>query len=308
MSETVRLTIRSGEARGATATVDDGRIVIGRADDCDLTVPDDVKVSRRHAAVERLADGRVALVDLGSINGTFLNGRRVEEAEVDGQAQIQVGDTVLVSTSGERPHDATVFGELGSKTYSAIHRIVVQRSARRAVIASGLAVVAVAVLAVLIATGVLASGESSAENVQRVVKEAESSTVVIQSAGEGGAAGSGTGWVLDGREGLVVTNAHVATVPGPLQVGIGGELHRASRVGHRALRGPRRPESGGRAWPQLTAPRPPGAISPSARRSSRWAIRGTRRSRPASPPPPASSPSRAPPTGSGASTSPATRM
>jgi putative serine protease PepD len=232
-AEPVRLTIRSGEARGTTATVEAGRIVIGRADDCDLTVPDDVKVSRRHAAVERLADGRISVVDLGSSNGTFLNGRRVQSAEVEGRAQIQVGDTVLVSSPGEeeRPHDATMFGEFRSQTYSAIHRLVVQRSARRAVLASGLAVVAVAVLAVLVATGVLSSGDSSAEAVQRVVRGAGSSTVVIQASGSGDASSSGTGWVLDARKGLIVTNAHVANAPGALQVGVDGELRRASRVG-----------------------------------------------------------------------------
>ena len=50
-AEPMRLTIRSGDARGTTATVNGGRILIGRADDCDLTVPDG-KVSRHHAAVE----------------------------------------------------------------------------------------------------------------------------------------------------------------------------------------------------------------------------------------------------------------
>ncbi|MBN1530142.1 MAG: trypsin-like peptidase domain-containing protein [Thermoleophilaceae bacterium] len=219
MSAPVRLTVRSGEARGASVTVVGGRIVIGRADDCDITVPDG-KVSRHHAALEPGADGRVSLVDLGSSNGTFLDGRRVESAEIDGQAQIQVGDTVLVSSPGGGAGQATVFGEFRSKTHSAIERIKVRRSARRASVLSGLALVAAAVVAVLLFTA------SDPDAVQRVVRAAEPGTVLIQSAD-----GNGTGWVLDGRAGLIVTNSHVASVPGPLQVGVGGELRSARRVG-----------------------------------------------------------------------------
>jgi S1-C subfamily serine protease len=230
MSAPVVLTVRSGEARGTTASLEDERLVIGRADDCDLTVPDG-KVSRHHAAVELQPDGRVALVDLGSSNGTFLDGRKVESAEIDGQAQIQVGDTVLVSGPGRPPGDATIFGEYRSKTLSAIHRLRLERSVRRATLAGGLAVAAAVVLGVLIVTGGLSSGDDSSAAVQRVVRAADSSTVLIEAGDGSDPSGSGTGWVLDPREGLIVTNAHVANAPGALQVGVGGELRRASRVG-----------------------------------------------------------------------------
>jgi pSer/pThr/pTyr-binding forkhead associated (FHA) protein len=136
MSAPVRLTVRSGETRGASVEVVGGRIVIGRAEDCDITVPDG-KVSRHHAALEQGEDGRISLVDLGSSNGTFLDGHRVESAPIEGPAQIQVGDTVLVSSTGGKPQDATTFGEFRSKTHSAVQRLKVQRSARRATIASG---------------------------------------------------------------------------------------------------------------------------------------------------------------------------
>jgi S1-C subfamily serine protease len=220
MSAPVRLTVRSGESRGASVEVVGGRIVIGRAEDCDITVSDG-KVSRHHAAIERGEDGRVSVVDLGSSNGTFLDGHRVESAPIEGPAQIQVGDTVLVSSTGGKPQDATTFGEFRSKTHSAIQRLKVQRSARRATIASGLAVVAAAALAV-----VLLTADDGSDAVQRVVRGAGPSTVLIQASGSGG-----TGWVLDAEEGLIVTNAHVADVPGALQVGIGGELRPAERVG-----------------------------------------------------------------------------
>lgn len=55
-------------------------MVLGRLPACDLTV-DDPSVSRKHARVERDGDG-YAVVDLGSSNGIFQNGRRVERAEL----------------------------------------------------------------------------------------------------------------------------------------------------------------------------------------------------------------------------------
>ncbi|MFG2651921.1 FHA domain-containing protein [Streptomyces sp. NPDC048436] len=54
---------------------------IGRADDNDLVI-DDLIVSRRHAELRVLADGTYEIVDLGSHNGTYLNGQPVARAPV----------------------------------------------------------------------------------------------------------------------------------------------------------------------------------------------------------------------------------
>ncbi|MFF9814789.1 FHA domain-containing protein [Streptomyces sp. NPDC014006] len=54
---------------------------IGRAADNDLVV-DDLVVSRRHAELRRLPDGTYEIADLGSHNGTFLNGRPIEVAPI----------------------------------------------------------------------------------------------------------------------------------------------------------------------------------------------------------------------------------
>jgi pSer/pThr/pTyr-binding forkhead associated (FHA) protein len=55
----------------------DGELVIGR-EDAGLTI-DDEELSRRHAILRTLAEG-VEIEDLGSRNGTFVNGRRIEAA------------------------------------------------------------------------------------------------------------------------------------------------------------------------------------------------------------------------------------
>ena len=66
-----------------------GRLVLGRSPACQLTFSDDT-VSRRHAEL-RLHDGRWILRDLGSSNGTWVNGRQVMEAEVTAGDEVYLG-------------------------------------------------------------------------------------------------------------------------------------------------------------------------------------------------------------------------
>jgi pSer/pThr/pTyr-binding forkhead associated (FHA) protein len=55
-----------------------GRLTIGRGNDCDLVL-DEPEMSRRHAVIENSGDG-IYLRDLGSANGTFVNGVQVRDA------------------------------------------------------------------------------------------------------------------------------------------------------------------------------------------------------------------------------------
>ena len=225
------LTIRSGEDRGKTAHVAGERFLVGRDEECDLVLGDP-KVSRRHVSLKRLPDGRVALQDLGSGNGTFVNGERVQSATLGGDEQIQVGETVLVSSESPPGEDSgqTVIGSGAPRqTQSAVQRLLLQRSVRRATLLSGAAVVLAGVLAALFATGVLPPGGDTEEAVQRVVKAAAPSTVLIEGGNERG--GTGTGWVLDAEVGLVVTNAHVVDGGGTPTVVVGGERRDAQLVG-----------------------------------------------------------------------------
>ncbi|WP_328498339.1 FHA domain-containing protein [Streptomyces sp. NBC_00414] len=67
---------------------------IGRADDNDLVV-DDLSVSRRHAELRALPDGTYEIVDLGSHNGTFLNGQPVTRARIDGGDVVGIGHSAF---------------------------------------------------------------------------------------------------------------------------------------------------------------------------------------------------------------------
>src|SRR5689334_10026102 len=64
-------------------------IVVGRAIDADAIVPD-VAVSRRHAEIQ-VSDGDVRIVDLGSANGTRVNGGRIKEAFLTPGDTVQFG-------------------------------------------------------------------------------------------------------------------------------------------------------------------------------------------------------------------------
>jgi len=60
---------------------------------------DDITVSRHHAAF-RVAEGRLLLEDLGSTNGTYVNGERVEEAELSPGDEVIIGRFRLVVARG----------------------------------------------------------------------------------------------------------------------------------------------------------------------------------------------------------------
>lgn len=69
-----------------------GTLRIGRAADNDIVVPD-LMVSRHHAEVRVIGEGRYRVVDLGSHNGTYLNGSRVEVADLSESDSIGMGHT-----------------------------------------------------------------------------------------------------------------------------------------------------------------------------------------------------------------------
>jgi hypothetical protein len=73
----------------------DGEATIGRGGGCTISLPGDTFVSQVHArVVER--DGQLFIEDLGSTNGTFLNGKQVAKtARVRKGDQMQIGSTVL---------------------------------------------------------------------------------------------------------------------------------------------------------------------------------------------------------------------
>ena len=77
--------------------------VVGRREDCDLRIPLG-EVSRKHCRIVRDGDS-LKLEDLGSSNGTFLNGQRVQEAMLGPGDTVQVGPVVFVLQVDGQPAD-----------------------------------------------------------------------------------------------------------------------------------------------------------------------------------------------------------
>jgi pSer/pThr/pTyr-binding forkhead associated (FHA) protein len=84
------LVVRSGGGRsGETFYLDRERTLIGRSPDCDVFL-DDVTVSRKHAVVVK-DGGAFTIEDQGSLNGTFVNRKRIESARLSDGDELQIG-------------------------------------------------------------------------------------------------------------------------------------------------------------------------------------------------------------------------
>jgi pSer/pThr/pTyr-binding forkhead associated (FHA) protein len=79
--------------------------VIGRREDCDLRIPLG-EISRKHCKIIRSGDSFL-VEDMGSSNGTYVNGRRVQSLDLDAGDTVQVGPVVFVlQIAGEPAADA----------------------------------------------------------------------------------------------------------------------------------------------------------------------------------------------------------
>ena len=248
--DALRLTIITGDQAGRTVEVDGSELVVGRGADTDVTLHD-ANVSRRHASLRALDDGVIELRDLGSANGTFVNGERVDTALLRGGEQIQVGDTVMHAHgrgddaavtnhapmragADARPSDSAVLRALRNSSVlralradSAVQRLVISPELKRTRYMT-VAALGVALLAVLGVAGFLIFGGGA--TVQDAVATVEPSTVLVVPERDGQPFGNGSGWVYDARRGLIVTNAHVVNDGETFKVGVGDQLVPATVV------------------------------------------------------------------------------
>ncbi len=92
-----RLIVIKGADEGMQFELTDERLTVGR-DASNRIRLHDTEVSRRHAEFVRAADG-YRLLDIGSANGTFVNGQAIHDVLVQPGSHIQIGQTVLVYTA-----------------------------------------------------------------------------------------------------------------------------------------------------------------------------------------------------------------
>ena len=98
----VTVVVVEGPATGTEVVVDRGGMVIGRNAGADISLPDDA-LSGVHAAIELgLAGFRIR--DLGSTNGTFVNGSQVQATDLKNGDRITLGEHTLQYLQQEKGH------------------------------------------------------------------------------------------------------------------------------------------------------------------------------------------------------------
>jgi pSer/pThr/pTyr-binding forkhead associated (FHA) protein len=88
--EAPALVVRSGGRAGESFHPTKAETTIGRSPDCDVFL-DDVTVSRKHAVLVRDENGGFRIEDQGSLNGTFLNRKRIDSAGLENGDELQIG-------------------------------------------------------------------------------------------------------------------------------------------------------------------------------------------------------------------------
>jgi S1-C subfamily serine protease len=236
----VRIRFDNGHRAGEIVDVGDKTVTIGRAADCALTLTD-AKASARHASLQRREDGTLVLRDLGSTNGTFVDGVRISSPVVlAGNELVRIGDTTMTVLTDDvptvvaarppapavhegrpppRPERAEPLKPAGaapgapvaippaSRSASMIERIKLRRAVNRAMVVAGVAVIAAVAVGVLLAAGVFEGARRP--TVSDVARTASPSVLLVIAEVKGVPHERGTGWVLDATQGLVVTNNHV---------------------------------------------------------------------------------------------------
>ena len=90
--------VKRGPNAGSKFVLDGDVTRAGRHPDADIFL-DDITVSRRHAEIVRTGDS-YSLRDAGSLNGTYLNRERIDDAPLSNGDELQIGKFRLVFFSG----------------------------------------------------------------------------------------------------------------------------------------------------------------------------------------------------------------
>jgi hypothetical protein len=116
MSTVPRFTWTSADGATHEYELNPAEISIGRAPTCDIVLPDDQMVSRRHAIVRRQGN-TVTIVDLGSSNGTLINGVEIHDATTLKEGdKLTIGDQDLIFHEAQ---DASLTQQPASQPFAA---------------------------------------------------------------------------------------------------------------------------------------------------------------------------------------------
>ena len=225
-----RLIVRTGRDDGKELALVDGReVMIGRDVSSEFALSD-ARVSSRHARV-RLDGEHLLVEDLGSANGTVVDGKRITGSEYAGEgSEIQVGESVILFTRqpssfySSSPSPTLVGAAAPQIDHQAVSQAVeqaVEARERRERPKTLMFTAIGGVVAIAIGAGLAAfflSGSDSALSESQIVERVTPATLRIDAYDpDGNIFSGGSGSIIDLDEGFVLTNNHVASV-GALKV------------------------------------------------------------------------------------------
>lgn len=101
----IRLIMFKEDGESKDFTLDEGKTLIGRQEDCDLRIPL-AEISRKHAVVMvDLEKKTITLRDLGSANGTYVNNVKISEQELEAGDHLVIGPVVFTVQIDGEPSD-----------------------------------------------------------------------------------------------------------------------------------------------------------------------------------------------------------
>ncbi|MEX1218596.1 MAG: FHA domain-containing protein [Acidimicrobiales bacterium] len=98
-ADSAMLVVQRGSKAGSRFALENDVVTAGRHPDSDIFL-DDITVSRRHAELRRVTDGTWLACDSGSLNGTYLNRKRIDTAILTSGDELQIGKFKLVFLLG----------------------------------------------------------------------------------------------------------------------------------------------------------------------------------------------------------------
>lgn len=256
------ITIDEGPDSGKPIEFTGETFTIGRHPESDLVLTDP-EASSHHAAIETDADGKLSLRDLTSTNGTFVDGKKIDGAvPITGDEKVRIGKntirlslrspdaTVIATEPPARPEPTAppaprapqptrpvptapeVLPAPGVPAAAAVRTAPFQPSSGGYGSKSGgsnrTGWIVAGVLALLIIAGgvvaiVASSGGSSTLTTQQLITQASPSVVRIE-----GDQGGGSGFIINAKQQLILTNAHVVEGNSALNVQVGNNASNTS--------------------------------------------------------------------------------
>ena len=135
MAVPLRLKVFKGEELIASRDYERDMIKIGRLSTAHLCL-DDEKASRIHSVLNVEGDGKLSIVDMGSVEGTYLNGKRVNKGSVQYGDEIRIGTTrILVESAAEAIEAAEPLAEPAEQTAApaaAVPAVAAEQAAEQA--------------------------------------------------------------------------------------------------------------------------------------------------------------------------------